>query len=191
MELVKQGHSLTTVRFTILHSSWKPWPDGLLMSVDVVADEWGTERTCWEVNSSALTCEELHYTSITSLTHSFFFSTDAAGPCWTVKISLLQPRLESWFNHNPLQKYIISTKVCTLDTSCNLMAFQSTLFYLISKPDITSTDTILHRVENLTAHQHYCAVDLYDLLETSKWLPLSLLMKQKERGEQSWLNSIT
>ncbi len=47
--------------------------------VDVVDDEWWTERTCWEVNSSALTCEELHYTSITSLTHSFFFPTGAAG----------------------------------------------------------------------------------------------------------------
>lgn len=71
--------------------------------VDVVADEWRTERTHCEVNSSALTCEELHYTSITSLTRWLFFnwcsqpilsSNNIIVANWTRDLIQSQPRIE-------------------------------------------------------------------------------------------------
>lgn len=113
--------------------------------VDVVADEWRTERTHWEVNSSALTCEELHYTSITSLTRSLF-STGAASQYWAVTISLLPTGLESWFNHNPVQKYITPSsrafsKVCksyNIGSNFNCISINISLFYLSLEPVITS-----------------------------------------------------
>lgn len=67
--------------------------------VDVVADECGTERTRREVNSSALTCEELHYPAITSLTYSPFPSR-AASQYRAVTISLLPTGPDSRFNHS-------------------------------------------------------------------------------------------
>lgn len=115
-----------------------PGPMDLWWVVDVVVDEWKTQRTYWEVNSSALTCEELHYTSITSLTHSLF-PTGAASQYWAVTISLLPTGLEFWFNHNPVQKHITPSLAysksckhfgCTID--CNLIPFQSILFLLWS-----------------------------------------------------------
>lgn len=135
-ESVKQHGSRTTRPF----SSQKAWPDGLLMSVVVVADEWGTARTCREVNSSALTCEELHYTSITSLTHSF--SSPPPGNAEQWKISLRQTGQEPWFNHGPVQKYITQSSLAFSEKFAVLMRVAiwwhfsqhfSLLFSLISK----------------------------------------------------------
>lgn len=136
----------------------------------------GTERTCWEVNSSALTCEELHYTSITSLTHSFF-PAGAASKHWAVTVSLLQTELQSWFNHHLVQIHIAVLPLAfskSLHSRCNagwwhFSQYASPLFDLKTCDHLSNT--MLHWVEDLLkAHLHHCEVDLYDLLPTSKWL---------------------
>lgn len=144
-----------------------------------VVDEWRTERTYWEVNSSALTCEELHYTSITSLTHSFF-PTGAASQYRAATISLLPTGLEFWFNHNPAQKYITPSALaysksckhfgCNID--CNLIPFQSIPF-----PSVITSKTLLQRVENLS--KGWCIGLVLNkqtaapsLLNIADWIPL-------------------
>lgn len=132
--------------------SQKAWPDGLLMSVDVVADEWGTARTCREVNSSALTCEELHYTSITSLTHSF--SSPPPGNAEQWKISSRQIGREAWFNHGPVQKYITQSSLAFSEKFAVLMQVAiwwhfsqhfSLRFGLDIKAAIASTNAVFPR----------------------------------------------
>lgn len=143
--------------------------------VDVVADEWRTERTRWEVNSFALTCEELHYTSITSLTHSPF-PTGAASQYWAVTISSLPTGLESWFNHNPVQKYITlstlafnkSLQALWLQYKLQFDAISVNIFALLSDPKTCDhfKNTVPKRVD--------------------QWL-----YGEDKKQEHCWLNSIT
>lgn len=138
----------------------------------LLADEWGTERTCREVNSSALTCEELHYTSITSLSHSF--SSPPPGKRRAVKNiiatnwprALIQSQACTEIHHTVISG--VQQKFCGADSGRNLVAFQSTLQFTLRfdlKAAIASTNAILHRAgDRLTAYQRCRSLDLYDQL---------------------------
>lgn len=152
-----------------------------------VVDEWRTQRTYREVNSSALTCEELHYTSITTLARSLF-PTGAAGQYGAATISSSLTGLELWFNHDPVQKHITPPslayrKSCEhfgCNTDCNLIPFQSILLLMWSLQK-----TLPRRMKD-ELWKGSCA---WFVLNRQTAAP-SVWMEKKEKGRR-WLNSVT
>lgn len=164
--------------------------------VDVVADEWRTERACWEVNSSALTCEELHYASITSLTHSRF-PTGAASQYWAVTISLLQTGPESWFNHSPVQTYIKQSSLAFIK-SLQALWLQYRLqfdgipvnilpFYLIPKLAITSKTQCLRKWKIFWKHIYTIVRLIYCKWSDTNKQMVSLSLSMKQEKARTWI----